>query len=430
MSDLHQQETEFALLLQQAPFDDAPRAEHRVNLREQALARFDAADKSHAAPVWKRIWNQGRVLMKRPMPRLIALSAACLTIAAVWLLVPGGQSTAQAFNEFAEKLVAAKTARFQMEVAVEGQPQQKSRSFYRAPGKFRNEFERQGAVNITDFPAGKMVMLTPANKRAVVMNFKGEAKGQKFQSQFERLRELLSKTGDSKENQYESLGEKEIGGRPTVGFRCDSPSATATLWGDPATGYPVRIETIWTGIPRTEVTMTDFEIDVELKDSLFEVTPPPDYKVQSLDVDVSKPSEQRLVDALRAASDLNEAVFPDSLDSTGISMLVIKYSLSKATDGKQPSDEDANRLMKESINMGVGLQFALELPPSADAHYAGKGVKRETQDRPIFWYKLEGTNRYRVIFADLSVHDADKAPQVPGAQRIEKASKAARPAPK
>jgi hypothetical protein len=31
--------------------------------------------------------------------------------------------------------------------------------------------------------------------------------------------------------------------------------------------------------------------------------------------------------------------------------------------------------------------FANQLPPSADAHYAGKGVLLGAADTPIFWYR-------------------------------------------
>ena len=41
----------------------------------------------------------------------------------------------------------------------------------------------------------------------------------------------------------------------------------------------------------------------------------------------------------------------------------------------------------------------------ADAHYAGKGVKVDATDTPIFWYRPEGKAKYRVIRADLSVVD-------------------------
>ena len=133
MSELDEQESEFLRLLRQVPFDDAPRAEHRDALREQASAVFDAAVDAavfdsavfDSAVVsgkrrwWKRAGTKGGEIMKRPVPRLIVVAAACLAVAGVWLFVPGRQTTAQAFNKLAETLITARTARFQMQVKIE-----------------------------------------------------------------------------------------------------------------------------------------------------------------------------------------------------------------------------------------------------------------------------------------------------------------------
>ncbi len=431
MPDLNEQETDFSRLIQGLPVDDAPRSEHRDALRERVLAAFGASANLDARPRWKRAWSQGRELMKRPLPRLVAVATACAVIAAVWLFVPGRQSTAQAFNKLADTLVAAKSARFDMEVAAEGQPKQIARAYYLAPGRFRQELKFMNVVNITDLPAGKMISVVPATKQVMVMNLKGEPKGKKFESEFDRLRELLSNSHSAKDAQYEKLGEKEIEGKRVVGFRYDSPLASVTLWGDPSTGYPVRIDTTWSGIPRTEVTMTHFEINVDLKPSLFDMTPPVGYAVQSIDVDLANKSEQGLINAFKTATELGDGEFPDSLDAMGITKLVTKAAFKVASKaGKQPSDEFVQKLMKSSMTMGMGIQFALELPQSTDAHYAGRGVKLNTASRPVFWYKPEGTSSYRVIFADLSVTNENVAPQVPGAQRIAKAANAAKPAGK
>jgi hypothetical protein len=58
------------------------------------------------------------------------------------------------------------------------------------------------------------------------------------------------------------------------------------------------------------------------------------------------------------------------------------------------------------------------LPPEADAHYAGKGVALGKADTPIFWYRPTAANTYRVIYADLSVREADAPPTVPDAQPV------------
>lgn len=419
MSDLHDQESEFARFVHRLPDDDALRPEHRDALREQALAAFDRAGQSHTSVWWKRAINQGREIMKRPIPRLIAVSVACVAVAALWLFVPGHQSTAQAFNALAETLMAAKTAHFQMEVQVEGQPKQKFDTYFMAPAKYRQELPN--VVNITDLTAGKIVTIMPLDKRVMVMNIKGELNKQASISYFDRVRELLGRGRDAKDEPFKNIGEKEIDGKRAVGFRFESRTETVTLWGDPKTGQPVRIETLMVGVPRTEVTMTNFEINVDVKESQFDQTPPAGYKVQSMDVDASPPDEPALVEGFKAFTELSDGDFPDALDTLSVSRTIAFVVAKNLTDkGKDVSDEIVQELMKQSVTIGRGFQFALQLPDSGEPHYAGKGVKRDAVDRPIFWYKPDGAATYRVIYADLSIKDANAAPQVPEAKRIGK----------
>ena len=60
--------------------------------------------------------------------------------------------------------------------------------------------------------------------------------------------------------------------------------------------------------------------------------------------------------------------------------------------------------------------MSILLPKEADSHYAGKGVSLGAADTPIFWYRPKDSKKYRVIYADLSVRDADTPPSVPVAQ--------------
>ena len=52
-----------------------------------------------------------------------------------------------------------------------------------------------------------------------------------------------------------------------------------------------------------------------------------------------------------------------------------------------------------------GFKFYTTLKPENDPHYVGGGVKLGTPDRPILWYKPTDAEKYRVIYADLSVKE-------------------------
>ncbi len=87
---------------------------------------------------------------------------------------------------------------------------------------------------------------------------------------------------------------------------------------------------------------------------------------------------------------------------------------------KTAKDREAasQNFMEAQRRVGRGLDFANQLPPATDSHYAGKGVKLGTPDKPIFWYRPKDAKKYRVIYADLTVREADAAPNVPNAQPV------------
>ena len=47
-----------------------------------------------------------------------------------------------------------------------------------------------------------------------------------------------------------------------------------------------------------------------------------------------------------------------------------------------------------------------QLPKEADAYYARTGAKHGDKDRIILWYKPIGSEKYRVIYAVLSVRES------------------------
>ena len=76
------------------------------------------------------------------------------------------------------------------------------------------------------------------------------------------------------------------------------------------------------------------------------------------------------------------------------------------------------KIMAATIRFQPGLLFTTRLSPEADAHYAGKGVSLGAADTPIFWYRPKDSATYRIIYADLSVREAETPPSVPNAQPV------------
>jgi hypothetical protein len=284
----------------------------------------------------------------------------------------------------------------------------------------------------------------------------------------------------------ESLGEKEVDGRRAVGWRVSGPGlhepgVTVTIWGDPRTGLPIRVE-CYSALDGLKRTLSDFAFNVDLDESLFSIEPPTGYTVQTVEVDASQPTEKDLITLLCEYSTLMNNAFPEALDVDRLlPTLQVRISIATTIPGNErPSDEvlhkiamarteedigkiieaerrknekkeqaEALRLMRNGkfdkiremgdaaknarqkamkaftakwtdVYMIItrGLGFVVELPREADAHYAGKGVMRGKADTPIFWYRPKDAKVYRVVYADLSVHETDAPPNVPNAQPV------------
>ena len=112
----------------------------------------------------------------------------------------------------------------------------------------------------------------------------------------------------------------------------------------------------------------------------------------------------------------NGGAFPDSLDMRPIMQIVAEKFVPGM--GGKPNEEQMQKMADAQKKLQRGLMFAVVLPPEADAHYAGKGVSLGAAETPIFWYRPKDAKQYRVIYADLSVREAETPPGVPDAQPV------------
>ncbi|MHC4403205.1 MAG: C45 family autoproteolytic acyltransferase/hydrolase [Planctomycetota bacterium] len=161
---------------------------------------------------------------------------------------------------------------------------------------------------------------------------------------------------------------------------------------------------------------TDFVFNVELDESLFNLEPPADFTVKTVIVreDLTPIEENDLIELFRQCREVGLDVFPDTLDAEGSRVVVDR----KFVPSKELTEAQSQKCTEFSMKLDRGPRFVAGLPTEADAHYAGKGVKVDAPDTPIFWYRPEGRDGYRLIRADLSVVEVNSPPEVPGAQAI------------
>jgi outer membrane lipoprotein-sorting protein len=398
-------------LLTRLPAPPPASAEFQNELRSRVLDEYDHSFNSPPVEiVWRRTIHKGVVIMSHPISRAIAAVAATVLVI-IWLTVPG-QSIA--LGDLLEPIINAKSAKFKMTTKNDVQPEEfKATGYFRAPNRFRNEFttpKLSQMVTIADFDRSRMMTLIPDKKEAMIFELKNMPADSKSPTNnfFNNLRATLADYRDNKRGWLEELPEKYLDGRRAFGFRLTTTGMVQTIWGDAATGQLIQVEATYNGPPKSEVVMTDFEFDVPLDESLFSLDVPAGYKTTSIPIDASPATEQDFLASLRRLIDATDGEFPLSLDTPGIAKAMAK--LLKNTPSKEQ--------MTEGGKIARGLTFVMILPPNADAHYAGKGLKREGPKSVLFWYKPVESKQYCVIWSDLSTTDAETAPEVPGAIRL------------
>jgi outer membrane lipoprotein-sorting protein len=294
----------------------------------------------------------------------------------------------------------------------------------------------------------KSLMYWPAAKLATIGTTVGMPAKRNW---FQEVRSVLLDARDKPDVKVEPLGEKKIEGRQAVGYRVTDrlrmPGTVVEIWGDPLTGLPIRIETTDRLHPDVKSISSNFVFNVRLDESLFNLEPPPGYKVNHLQFNISVGNEKDLVQSLRFFSEVGGDAFPDDfgpqanelLQNSGIFLKPGKgvaaevsrwMKIQHWTTGLKLTNEQKQKVAsfrEQAVSDHVSqchraLRFVVGLPPQADAHYAGKGVKFGAADTPIFWYRPKDAKKYRVIYADLSIRDANAPPKVRNAQSLPKAA--------
>jgi hypothetical protein len=286
----------------------------------------------------------------------------------------------------------------------------------------------KGGSIIVDLPARKALLLAPNKKNAFALSFSSKERSQKCLEEFES-RDLLKKFSEWTDRDAKIIGRTRLDGKSAIEFRVEKPNYTANVWVDDAGRLPMRIVFKQTrpGGKSVERTLHGFVFNQPVASAeTFSLAAPEGYKTERFSIDIFDPNESDLIESLRAVANFRGGNFPDDLATANLLSgaqrlnFAALFKKSAAGTSKEKIEENINHI----LTIGRGLLFAGDPQAGSDWQYAGKGVMLNTSDRPILWYRPAGKIEYRVIYADLTVHDvrADDLPEVSSAPIVRDAA--------
>lgn len=344
------------------------------------------------------------------MLKIAAAAVLALTAGVAYLISPRVEATT-AFTEAAGKLRDARTLSYICNIHMQPAGQDRStamrqRFLYKDPGLTRVELgEPPVAVNVMDASQGRIMMLDLVGKTAMIQDWK-VAKGLKESmdrhalGEMERLRSLAGKDG-------QPVGRRKIGEVEAEGFRVEDLGYSWVVWVDSARKFPLLVESNVRVEGRdTPFTLSDFQIDPPLDDTLFRLEAPDGFRLRKLDVPLPASGDDALVTLLRMYAEVSDGSFPAKLDD--MQAISAKFPKEK---WEGPDDRNMIRFVQSVAGTVAFVQFVLK-----DAYgYTPAKVKLGEADKVLFWYRPKGSQTYRAIFGDLHAEDVpvERLPEKP-----------------
>ncbi len=257
--------------------------EHRAmsGLRDRLIAM---ADDSLAQRVLRDVRRaqasapESAKMRSRFVRNVVWVGIAAAVVAAIGLFpwFRGGRSSELAFAEVVNRAAGAGSVRFVTRFEGPGGPLHSMEVMCLDPGRARVALP-SGRVHIISASERRGLILIPAEQRAVVVPASA--------TPWNAYEELLT----LRDRAVEDLGLQMLAGRETHVFRVNYDSQVTTVWADPQSGLPVRMEAPWSPpaadgqAPADGRSVTEgFEFDLQLDEALFDLTPPEGYALTPL----------------------------------------------------------------------------------------------------------------------------------------------------
>ena len=332
------------------------------------------------------IW---RIIMRSPKTKLTMAAAAVIVVALLLILPFVG--TGVTFAEAIQPILNAQTVIMD---TIVGEDEDGPVIHDIVKGsRIRRTSPGMSNVMILDLDAGKMLTFDPATKGAAYLDIQGPLQ-EGTRSYLGMMRESVAHLDSRPDLPVEQLGRQDISGRQAVGFRVTDGRMTLTIWADAESRMPVRIE-IAQG--QSFTIFKNIEFDVPVADDLVSMDPPPGYAVADTEFDLTNFSEEDFVVTLRLwAEQVLNGSFPERLELEDVMEAPIVV---------EQLDLPEQKIMELGTQVARGYMFLHVLAHGDGYTYAGKGVKLGDAETPIFWYRPQGAETYRVIYGDLSTRE-------------------------
>jgi len=368
-------------------------AETHERVFDNVMQALDESEKQKSGATAPNIW---RTIMKSPITKI---AAAAVIIIAVFVGIHqlggpfvGGTVT---FADVIQPILNAQTAILDTIIGEEKEGGPVIHDMVRGSRIRRTLSNMEGIVAIIDLQEGRILQLTHEKKEAAYIDLKDWPS---IPNYMERLRNVITGLQEHPEFAVEELGEQEIAGQRLIGFRAIHPKAEITIWADPETALPVRIEST---AGQMKLVTKNLKFDVPMDESLFSMDVPEGYTQQETELDLHGSTEEDFIEGIRIMAEVfGDGNFPESValeDYLKQAPAIIKKC------------EELGLSEQEQTELGMKLQnyllFIRFFKGEGQWHYAGKGVKLGDADTAIFWYRPEGSETYRVIYGDSSVKD-------------------------
>ncbi len=351
----------------------------------QAIDKHDEQNSGTTAPAIRR------TIMKNP---IIKLAAAAVIIIAVMVVINqlGIPIESSAFAKVADRLRIARTLTYRVTTSSSIEMEMA----FKEPGYMRITMP-DGYVTVADWTRSKALTILPPRKQFFEMDM--SLNNDPTQRQFDAIEKLRALP----EKADEVLGTIEENGRVLQGYRVTQNGVVNTVWIDADTEELVRVEAEFINAIGMNAVMTDFCFDVDLDDSLFSLTPPAGYTRMDIQINTSEITEQDLIEYLRLWSSwTKDNSFPPTFNPVELQKLAMEME----RQGRFGEGHESEEQVKQgALQMTRGIMFVMKLTDENNWRYAGENLQFGDPAIPVFWYKPTGSQKYRVIYGDLTVND-------------------------